>query len=439
MSVRAGIVVTGTEVLTGRTSDRNGPWVSERLGELGVEVAHLTVVGDRPDDLLSALRFLEARGLDLIVTTGGLGPTADDLTAEVVADFAGRPMQLDESMEAKITRIIEGFARRMKFDPEGMRAGTRKQAMVPAGAIPLDPIGTAPGLIVPARDVVVIVLPGPPRELQGMWPAALATAPVAALVARAPAVETASMKMFGVPESTLAKSLREIEHEDGVPLEGLEITTCLRRGAELEIDVSYVSANGAALEGLFAGLRARHAEFIYTETGETIDEIVAGLLASHSLAVAESCTAGMLAARLTDRPGSSAYFAGGVVAYSDAAKAELLDVPPETIAAHGAVSREVAEAMCDGAIARFRADVGVAITGVAGPEGGTEEKPVGYVCLCVKQVGDGFDGGERKMARDPKLPGGRGDVRDRSVSVALHMLRRVLDGSEFQTEDEGRL
>jgi nicotinamide-nucleotide amidase len=436
VSVRAGIVVTGTVVLTGRTSDRNGPWVSERLGELGIEVAHLTVVGDRPEDLMAALRFLDSRGVDLIVTTGGLGPTADDLTAEVVGDFADRPLQLDEEMEGKIHKIIEGFARRMKFDPEGVRDGTRKQAMVPEGAIPLDPVGTAPGLVVPARETVVLVLPGPPRELQGMWPAALETEPIAALLARAPAMETASMKMFGLPESTLAKSLREIEHEDGVPLERLEITTCLRRGAELEIDVSYVSEHGDVLDGLFAGLRARHQEFIYTESGQTIDELVAGLLDSHTVAVAESCTAGQLAARLADTPGASAYLAGGIVAYSNGAKSELLGVPAELIEAHGAVSPEVAEAMCDGAMARFGADVGVGVTGIAGPDGGTEEKPVGYVCLCVKHVGPD---GERKMARDPKLPGGRGDVRDRSVSVALHMLRRVLDGSEFQTEDEGRL
>ena len=436
MSVRAGIVVTGTEVLTGRTSDRNGPWVSERLGELGIEVAHLTVVGDRPEDLMAALQFLDSRGVDLIVTTGGLGPTADDLTAEVVADFAERPLRLDVEMEAKIHKIIEGFARRMKFDPEGVRDGTRKQAMVPEGAIALDPVGTAPGLVVPARETVVLVLPGPPRELQGMWPAALETEPIAALLARAPAMETASMKMFGLPESTLAKSLREIEHEDGIPLERLEITTCLRRGAELEIDVSYVSEHGEVLDGLFAGLRARHQEFIYTESGQTIDELVAGLLESHTVAVAESCTAGQLAARLADTPGASAYLAGGIVAYSNGAKSELLGVPAELIDAHGAVSPEVAEAMCDGAMARFGADVGVGVTGVAGPDGGTEEKPVGYVCLCVKQLGPD---GERKMARDPKLPGGRGDVRDRSVSVALHMLRRVLDGSEFQTEDEGRL
>lgn len=421
--VRAGIVVTGTEVLTGKTTDRNGPWVSERLGELGVEVAHITVVGDRPEDLEAALAFLSDRGMDLIFTTGGLGPTADDLTAEVVARFAGRPLLLDESMQTKITAIIEEFARRMRFDPEGVREGTRKQAMVPEGATALDPVGTAPGLVVPAGDAVVVVLPGPPRELQGMWGAAIATAEVAAQIERAPDLETASMKMFGVPESTLAKSLREIGAE--IPIERLEITTCLRRGAELEIDVRYPSGDRALLEGLFTGLRVRHESFIYTELGETIDALVAAALSSRKLAVAESCTAGLLAARITDQPGSSVYFAGGVVAYSNQAKVEMLGVPKRLIGGHGAVSPEVALAMADGALARFDADTAVGVTGVAGPEGGTAEKPVGYVCICVKTA----DG--RVLARDPKLPGGRGDVRDRSVSVSLHMLRRVLLGEEL--------
>lgn len=423
MSVRAGIVVTGTEVLTGRISDRNGPWVSEALGELGVEVSHITVVGDRPEDLSGALRFLAGEGVELIVTTGGLGPTADDLTTEIVAEFAGVELVLDTEMEARITAIIAEFAKRMKFDPEGARDGTRKQAMIPEGATPLDPVGTAPGVVVRAAETVVVVLPGPPRELQGMWPKAIATPEVAGLLERAPDYETVTMKMFGVPESTLAKSLREIGAE--VELERLEITTCLRRGAELEIDVRYERGDEDLLEELFAGLRERHGRFIYTESGETIDELLAAALSGRTLAVAESCTAGLLAARITDRPGSSAYFAGGVVAYSNAAKIELLGVDPGLIETEGAVSPAVAEAMADGALARFGADFGVGITGVAGPDGGTEQKPVGYVCICVK----GADGG--MIARDPKLPGGRGDVRERSVAVAIHMLRRLLAGEEL--------
>src|SRR6476646_8926796 len=211
--VRAGIVVTGTEVLTGRIADRNGPWVSERLAELGVEVAHILVVADRPDDLEAALRFMDAEGMDLIVTSGGLGPTADDLTAEVVARFAGRDLVLDEEMEEKIAAILRGFARRFRFDEEAVRAANRKQAMVPEGSTPLDPVGTAPGLVVPAGERAVIVLPGPPRELRPMWEAAVETGPVREVLDRATPLRGYTMRMFGVPESEIAKSLREMEGE----------------------------------------------------------------------------------------------------------------------------------------------------------------------------------------------------------------------------------
>ncbi len=326
-------------------------------------------------------------------------------------------------MEARITAIVADFARRMKFDPEGLREGTRKQAMVPEGSIALDPAGTAPGLVVPAAGAVVVVLPGPPRELQAMWPAAVAAEPVAKLLEGAEDFGMASMRMFAIPESTLAKSLRDIGGD--VDLDRLEITTCLRSGAELEIDVRYRAGDEELIDSLFIGLRERHGRFIYTESGEAIDDIVAGLLAGHRIGVAESCTGGKLAARLTDRAGASDYFAGGVVAYSNEAKTELVGVPAELIAEHGAVSSEVAEALADGAIDRFGADLGVGITGVAGPGGGTEEKPVGYVCICVKSS----DGG--MLARDPQLPGNRDDVRDRSVSVAMHMLRRHLLGEEL--------
>ena len=422
MSVRAGILVTGTEVLAGRVTDRNGPWLSERLGELGVEVADLLCVGDRPEDLRAALSFLAGTGLDLVVTSGGLGPTADDITAEIVARFAGLDLVLDEAMEARIAEIVAAFAKRMKFDPEGLRDGTRKQAMVPEGSIPLDPAGTAPGLVVTAGETVVVVMPGPPRELQAMWPAAVASEPLASLLERADSLTTASMKMFAIPESTLAKSLREVGQE--VDLEPLEITTCLRRGAELEIDVRYRTDDQNLLDGLFAGLRERHEAHIYTESGESIDEIVAGLLAGRRIALAESCTGGKLAGRLTDRAGSSAYVVGGIVAYSNEAKVDLLGVSAELIEARGAVSPEVADAMAQGAIDRLGADLGVGVTGVAGPGGGGEDKPVGYVCICVRSA----DG--EVLARDPQLPGNREDVRDRSVSVAMHMIRRLLLGQD---------
>ena len=423
MSIRAGILVTGTEVLSGRTTDRNGPWISEQLGELGVDVAHLTCVGDRPDDLERVLRFLDDAGMDLIVTTGGLGPTADDITAEIVADHCGLEMILDEEMEARIAAIVADFAKRMKFDPEGLRDGTRKQAMIPRGSTPLDPAGTAPGLVVPSTGAVIVVLPGSPRELQAMWPAAIASAPVGALLEEADRFAVASMKMFGIPESTLAKSLREIGAD--LDLEPLEITTCLRRGAELEIDVRYRTEDEERRAGLFDGLRERHERYIYTEEGESIDELVAGLLEGERVGLGESCSGGKLAARLTDRPGSSAYFAGGVVAYSNEAKTELLGVPAELIAEHGAVSTQVAEALARGALERFGATVGVGVTGVAGPGGGGEAKPVGYVCICAVHS----DG--RILARDPQLPGNREDVRDRSVSVGMHMIRHLLRGGEL--------
>jgi nicotinamide-nucleotide amidase len=415
-------VVTGTEVITGRIADTNGPWVSERLAELGVEVAHILVVADRPADLEAALGFLAGEGMDLIVTTGGLGPTADDLTAEVVARFAGRELILDELVEEKIAEVLRGFARRFKFDQQAVLAANRKQAMVPEGATPLDPVGTAPGLVVPAGERLIVVLPGPPRELQPMWPAALETAPVRELLQRATPLRGYTMRMFGIPESEIAKSLRELE-EEGVPLPQVEITTCLRRG-EIEIDVRYRDDATATADAVRAGLAERHRAQLFSEDGETIDAQVAKMLAGRRLGLAESCSGGLLAARITSRPGASAYMAGSVVAYSNEAKADLLGVDPALIERHGAVSAEVAAAMSEGALERFGADVAVSITGIAGPDGGSEEKPVGYVCFDAR-LADGTS-----IARDPVIPGGREDVRERSALVGMHLLRLLLSGEE---------
>jgi nicotinamide-nucleotide amidase len=426
--IRAGIIVTGTEVLTGRIADANGPWVSERLAELGVEVAHIVVVADRPDDLEAALRFMAAEKLDLIVTSGGLGPTADDLTAEVVARFAGREMALDEAMEGKIAEVLREFVRRAGsahsggFDIEALREANRKQAMVPAGATPLDPIGTAPGLVVPAGGQVVIVLPGPPRELQPMWPVALATEPVTAVLGRATPLRGYTLRMFGVPESEIAKSLREIE-ADGADVEAVEITTCLRRG-EIEIDVRYRDETADTAAAVREGLRERHARHLFSLDGETIDSQVARLLQGHKVGVAESCSGGLLAARLTNLPGASEYVQGGIVAYTYEAKEELLGVDGGLLEEKGAVSPEVAEAMAIGALDRLEADVAVAITGIAGPAGGTEEKPVGYVCFNAR-LADGTS-----IARDPVIPGGREDIRERSALVGMHLLRILLGDAQ---------
>jgi nicotinamide-nucleotide amidase len=420
--IRAGIVVTGTEVLTGRISDSNGPWVSEQLAERGVEVAHIVVVADRPDDLEAALRFLAAEGMDLIVTTGGLGPTADDLTGEVVARFAGRELLLDEVVEEKIAEILRGFARRFDFDEEAVMEANRKQAMVPEGAIALDPVGTAPGLVVPAGERVVIVLPGPPRELRPMWPRALATEPVRAILGRATPLRGYTLRMFGVPESEIAKSLREIEG-DGVDIGAVEITTCLRRG-EIEIDVRYRDEAEAVADAVREGLKERHERHLFSLDGETIDSQVAELLKGRRLGLAESCSGGLLAARITNLQGASEYMRGGIVAYTYEAKEELLGVDSQLLKEKGAVSPEVAEAMAIGALERFGADVAVSITGIAGPTGGTEEKPVGYVCFNAR-LADGTS-----IARDPVIPGGRDDIRERSALVGMHLLRILLGGAE---------
>ncbi len=419
---RAAVVVTGSELLTGVISDRNGPFLATELGRLGFEVAHLLVVGDRPDDLTAALSFVADAGAALVVTSGGLGPTADDLTAEVVASFAGVDLVLDEPMREHIAGILAGWARRTGFDGPALEEANRKQAMVPRGAVALMPVGTAPGLVVSCPDgPLVVVLPGPPRELQGMWPAALAAAPVRDLLTGVPAAASRELRFFGFPESEIAATLREIGASRD--LSGVEVTTCLRR-SELEVDIRPLpGAEDVAFE-LHAELAARHAKHLVSADGSTTDELLARALLARGATVAtgESCTGGMVASRLVDRAGSSAYVAGGVVAYSNAAKTALLGVPAEMIAAHGAVSPEVARALADGARARFGADIGVGITGVAGPGGGTEAKPVGYVCFCVT-TGDG-----QVLARDPRMPGSRADIRERSADLAMHLLLRASGG-----------
>ena len=427
MSARAGIVVTGTEVLTGRISDRNGPWLADRLLELGVELAHITITGDRAEDMEAQLRFHADQGVDVIITSGGLGPTADDMTVEVVARFAARPLVLDEALEERIADILRGLMQRFRhWDFDAVRAANRKQALVPEGAYVINPVGTAPGVVVPGKPTIV-VLPGPPRELQGMWDEAVSTPAFQEATAGRTAYEQDTLRLFGLPESGIAETLRVAEQE--IPgFERLEITTCLRRG-EVEVVTRHEPGSGLeAYAALVEMIRSRHPRELFSEDGSKVDDQVAALLAGRRIATAESCTAGLMAARLTERPGSSEYVAGGVVSYSNEAKVALLGVDPALIERHGAVSPEVAAAMAQGALQRFEADTGVAITGIAGPGGGSEEKPVGTVSFCVS-ADDG-----RVVARDILLPGGRTDVRERSTTVAMHLLRRLLRG-----EDEGLL
>jgi nicotinamide-nucleotide amidase len=354
-----------------------------------------------------------------VVTSGGLGPTADDLTAEVVADFTGRPLALDEALEERIWHILERLRSRWRnLDEDAVRASNRKQALVPEGATVLEPVGTAPGLIVPGSPIV-LVLPGPPSELQPMWETALQTDLMRELLERAGTYEQRIMRLFGIPESEIARSLRAIE-ADGVPIDQLEITTCLRRG-EIEIASVFEPPAAPVYDAFEAAIRERHADTLFSEDGSTVDDQVIALLSEgRTIAVAESCTGGLMSARLTDRGGSSAYMLGGVVAYSNEAKAALAGVPAELIEAHGAVSPEVAAALADGARAAFGADIGIGITGIAGPGGGTEEKPVGTVCLSVA-LADG-----ERWDRTVLLPGDRQTIRERTTTVVMHGLRRLL-------------
>jgi nicotinamide-nucleotide amidase len=427
---RAGILITGTEVLTGIIRDRNGPWLSERLRELGVDTAMIQIVGDRPEDLLAALRYMAGEGVALIVTSGGLGPTADDLTADVVARFSGREMVLDPALEERIAEIVGPLMSRWPgLDQTAIREANRKQAVIPDGAAVLEPVGTAPGLVVPpaAGDgPTVVVLPGPPRELQAMWQPALTTAPFRAAVGEAGEFRWEIVRLFGIPESEIAGTLRAAR-DRGLELDELEITTCLRRG-EIEIATRFRPEHQPEYDRLLEFVTERHRQELFSVDGATIDDQVAELLAGRSIAVAESCTGGLMSARLTERAGSSEYFHGGAVVYSNEAKVALAGVDADLIARFGAVSVEVAEALADGAAQRFGALLGVGITGIAGPGGGSEEKPVGTVCfsVCSREAADAEVGGAGRITRRVQLPGGRVDVRDRSTTVTMHLLRRLL-------------
>jgi nicotinamide-nucleotide amidase len=423
VGARASIVVTGTEVLTGRVSDRNGPWLAEALRARGVDVGSVVVVGDRPDDLRAALAFLAGSGVDLLITTGGLGPTADDLTAAVVGEFQGRPSRVDPQLERRIAAVVERLTALRGWDtpPEAAAAGIAKQAQVPEGATVLEPVGTAPGLVVPVADgrsgPPVLVLPGPPSELQGMWPAALAAGPVRAALAGATELRQETLRLWGTPESALAATLRRVEDQ----LTGLEVTTCLREG-ELEIVTRFGPGAEPAYRRLQQAVTDDFPDTLFS-TGPTLDALVTSALADRRLTVAvgESCTGGLLAARLTAPPGASAWALGGVAAYADAAKTELLGVPADVLRTHGAVSPEVARLLAEGARERFGADLGIGVTGIAGPDGGTADKPVGTVHLAVV----GPDGAASKSV---VLAGSRDSVRQRTTTLALHLVRRHLLG-----------
>ena len=411
---RAAIVVTGSELVRGEREDRNGPFLAAEALRVGLEPERITIVGDRPADLERAL----ADGLvaDICLVSGGLGPTHDDRTIEVIAKAAGRKLVVDEALESEIAEVSRMIAERLRRPYSEFTVGVRKQATLPEGATSLGLAGTAPGVVLETDGCVVVALPGPPRELRRLWPRAVESEPVRRVLERAPARGRYVLRFFGTPESAVAQALADA----GGDGDGVEATICAR---EFEIHVDLViepraEERAAALAGALRGSLGR---YLFTEDERSIAEIVLDLCRERrlTLATAESCTGGLVAARLTSVAGSSDVFRGSLVAYSDDLKERELGVPRELLGSHGAVSAEAAQAMARGARDRLGTDVAVSVTGIAGPNGGTEEKPVGLVFLSAV----GPDGEE---ARRIDLPGDRDMVRGRATAAALHLVRRLL-------------
>ena len=403
--------------MRGELADQNGPFLARELVELGLELPRIVIVGDRPDDLEGALRegFTEA----LCVVSGGLGPTHDDRTVELVARVAGCALVVDSALEAEIDAVARRIARRFDRPYADFAPGVRKQATLPEGAISLGLAGTAPGMVLKLGEGVVVVLPGPPAELRRLWPRALESEPVHALLAGVRPPGRRLLRFFGVSESAVAQALAEAGGDGN----GVEATICAR---DLEIEVDLVVAEGAEqrADELADELAGRLARFLFAKDRRPVEELVLALCRARGLTVAtaESCTGGLVGARLTSVPGSSEAFVGGIVAYGDEVKRDQLGVPGALIERHGAVSAEVAEAMAAGARERLGADVAVSVTGVAGPGGGTPDKPVGLVHLHAS----GPNGG-RSQRLD--LPGDREAIRVRATASALHLVRELLSQS----------
>jgi nicotinamide-nucleotide amidase len=411
---RGVVVVTGSELVRGERTDRNGPFLAGELMRLGLEPARIEIVGDDPAELEAALR--DGAGADLCAVSGGLGPTHDDRTVELLARATGQELVVNEALEAEIEAISRAIAERLRRAYADFVDGVRKQATVPAGALVVGIAGTAPALVLGAGEAVFVVLPGPPSELRRLWPLALETEPVQAVLARAREPERRVLRFYGASESAVAQALAEA----GGEAPGLAATVCAR-DFEIHVDLVFEPEAAGEAERLAAGLRAGVGSYLFAEDERPVEELVLEACRADglSLAAAESCTGGLVAARLTSVPGSSDVFRGGVVAYADDVKRAELGVPEEVLARFGAVSAETAAAMAAGAQERLAADVAVSVTGIAGPGGGTPEKPVGLVYLHA----EGPDGG---AARELNLPGDRAAVRGRATVAALHLVRTLL-------------
>ena len=412
---RAAIVVTGSELVRGEREDRNGPFLAAEVVRLGLDPDRIVIVGDRVEDLEAALRAgFEA---DLCLVSGGLGPTHDDRTIELVARVAGRALLVDGALERRIEEVSRAIAARLQRPYADFTTGVRKQATLPEGALSLGLAGTAPGVVLDTGRCVVVALPGPPRELRRLWPRALESEPVRRVLELAPAREHLVLRFFGTPESQVAHALMQAGGEGG----GVEATICAR---EFEIHVDLFVEPGAEERGvaITASLREQLGRYLFGEDERTVAEIVLDRCRERglTLATAESCTGGLVAGRLTAVRGASDVFRGGVVAYANDVKEVGLGVSHEILEAHGAVSAEAAAAMARGVRERLTADVGVAVTGIAGPEGGSAEKPVGLVYLHAA-------GPNGEEARHMDVPGDREMIRGRAAAAALHLVRRLLE------------
>ena len=411
---RGVVVVTGSELVRGERTDRNGPFLAGELLRLGIEPARIAIVGDDAEELEAALR--EGLEADLCVVSGGLGPTHDDRTVELLAKAAGRKLFVDAELEAQIEAVSRAFAERLRRPYTDFADGVRKQATLPDGAVVIGVAGTAPGLVLQTERAVAVLLPGPPLELQRLWPDAVESAPVQTVLERARVPERSVLRFYGVSESTVARALAEAGGES----EGLRATICAR-DFEIHVDLLAEEEGREGAAALTSELRERLGQQLFAEDERPVEELVlaACRVRGLSLAAAESCTGGLVASRLTSVAGSSDVFRGGIVAYANEVKSAELGVPEALLARHGAVSAEVAAAMAEGIRAQLETDVGVAVTGVAGPGGGTAEKPVGLVYLHA----EGPDGGR---GVELSLPGGRNAVRGRATAAALHFVLRLL-------------
>ena len=411
---RAVVVLTGSELVRGDKADANGSFLARELTGLGLEPARMLVVGDDPAELEAALR--EGLEADLCVLSGGLGPTHDDRTVEMLARVAGRELVVDATLAAEIEGVSRAVAARLARPYADFEPGVRKQASLPEGGRSLGLAGTAPAVVLEHDGRMAVALPGPPNELRRLWPRVLECAALRRLLADVETPTRRVLRFFGPSESAVARVLEET----GGEADGLEVTVCAQ---DLEIRVDLFEQRGAeeAVTRLDAALRERFADDLFAEDERTVGELVLARCRrlGLTLATAESCTGGLVSARLTDVPGSSDVFLGGIVSYSNEAKMRQLGVSPEVLERHGAVSAEAAEAMAEGARTALGADAAVSVTGIAGPDGGTPEKPVGLVLISAVTP-------DRATTERIVLSVDREAVRGRATALALHTLRRLL-------------